>query len=241
MHTPALHHPLLLPPAYFTHFSALPGLMHFQPQLGFPLQVSRDPPTLELGAGLSPGASILEKPRPGSPPEGSSWGLPILRPLWPERCLEQNECSDDSRTHSWTNFSATPLLLQISVQQHLSECLSWQDPQGTIRSVYFTAQVGTKWGAERPRTHPRLWSIQPTLCPLGRPLCSASGMYARFWSRLVPPAWPASRHHQLSEGALAFSLGQGTKKKTCPKSQIHSLLLSLNPLSIQPCPPFLGC
>ena len=71
--------------------------------------------------------------------------------------------------------------------QALSKCQSLEDLQGAIRSIYFTDQVETKWGSERPRTHPRLWSIQPALCPPCQPLSSASGMYVRLWSRLLPP------------------------------------------------------
>lgn len=59
------HSRSLLPPiafpAYFTNFPALPDLqrhVHFQPLLGLPLQLSRDPSTLELGASPFPGARM---------------------------------------------------------------------------------------------------------------------------------------------------------------------------------------
>lgn len=59
--------------------------------------------------------------------------------------------------------------------QVLSKCWSWEDPQEAIKSIYFSDQVGTKWGSERPRTHPRLWSIQPAPCPPCQPLTQPLG------------------------------------------------------------------
>ena len=104
---------------------------------------------------LFPGASILEKLRSGS----------LLRAA--ARTFQPCAVTRTLPRTAWVLRSFKNAFVDKfqCLGQVLSKCRRWEDPQEAIRSIYFSNQVGTKWGSERPRTHPRLWSIQPAPCP----------------------------------------------------------------------------